>query len=118
MLKIVSFLFVCLNTSCINEYVDIYIEVTDRTVDNFFETNFLSRWCGWKKPSVLVSYQNIIIFAYHTDGQLRGSFFSGSFKFIDAGKHIEALLFYFKRIIMCIKTVIGSKKHEGQKNTF
>ena len=78
--------------SCINEYIDVYIEVTDRTIDNYFETNFLSRFCGWKKPSVLVSYNNILIFAYHTDGNVRGSLFSGSFKFIDAGKEITAFI--------------------------
>ena len=65
--------------------MDIYIEVRDETLGNYVETNFLSRWCGWKKPSVIVSYNNIIIFAYHTDGTQRGSFFKGFYEFIDAG---------------------------------
>ena len=64
--------------------------MTDETVNNYFETNFLSRWCGWKKPSVLVSYHNIIVFAYHTDGNLRGSHFSGTFEFIDAGEYFKS----------------------------
>ncbi len=33
-----------------NEYVDIYIELTEDNIAEYVETNFLSRWCGWKKP--------------------------------------------------------------------
>jgi hypothetical protein len=57
-------------------------------INNYVETNFLSRWCGWKKPVVLVSYHNIIILAFHTDGLQRGSYFKGTYQFIEAGKLI------------------------------
>lgn len=69
--------------------MDIYIEATDETLNNYVETNFLSRWCGWKKPNTLVSYYNIIIFTYHSDNTNRGSHFSGTFEFIDAGKVLK-----------------------------
>lgn len=51
---------------------------------NYVESSFLSRWCGWKKPKILVSYNNIIIFAYHSDGTSRGSHFSGTYEFISS----------------------------------
>ena len=67
------------------------------TIDNNVETNFLSRWCGWKKPNTLVSYYNIIIFAYHTDSTPRGSNFRGTFEFIDSS--LFTISFCFNSII-------------------
>lgn len=69
-----------------------YIEATELTLNNYVETNFLSRWCGWKKPHVLVSYYNVIVFAYHTDGIERGSSFAGTFEFVDARKMRNILI--------------------------
>jgi hypothetical protein len=36
------------------------------------------------RSRTLVSYNNIIMFAYHTDGQDRGSSFFGTFDFINS----------------------------------
>lgn len=82
---------------CINEYIDTYIEVTDRTLNNYVETNFLSRWCGWKKPYILVSYHNIIVIAFHTDGRNRDTFFKGTYEFINAG--LLFLYVFFLRVV-------------------
>ena len=35
--------------------------------------------------SLLISYHNIVLFVYHTDGKQRESSFSGTYEFIDAG---------------------------------
>ena len=75
--------------SCLNEYVDSYIEVTEDTIDNYVETNFLTRWCGRKKPDVLVSYYNVIVFAYHSDGVARGSSLSGTYEFVDSSTRLN-----------------------------
>ncbi|CAF0709121.1 unnamed protein product [Brachionus calyciflorus] len=69
---------------CMNEYIDTYIEVNDQTLGSYVETNFLSRWCGWKKPYLLVSYHNIIIIAFHTDGRNKDTYFKGTYEFINA----------------------------------
>lgn len=47
-----------------------------------------------KKKRTLVSYNNIIIFAYHTDGLDRGSSFFGTFEFIDSRK-LHCFFFFF-----------------------
>lgn len=83
---------------CQYEYVDIYIELNEDTLYDYLNTNFLSRWCGVKKPNLLISYHNIILFAYHTDGRFRESTFSGTYEFIDASKNNQAIgsdLFHF-----------------------
>jgi len=97
---------------CMNEYVDIYIELTEDQISTYYETPFLSRWCGWKKPeyknnfkysffysnilklhicsftSVLLSFENVIVIAYHKDWIDRGTTLFGTYEFVDAGKNI------------------------------
>lgn len=86
MLKFSQFNLKSQAPECINEYIDTYIQVNEKNINSYVETNFLSRWCGWKKPNVLVSYYNTIIIAFHTDGRNKDSYFKGSYEFIKAGR--------------------------------
>ncbi|GIY62305.1 hypothetical protein CEXT_275041 [Caerostris extrusa] len=99
------------NPECNQEYIDLYTEIEDATME-LIRTPFGGRYCGRNRPRNRISmYQTLVIAFYTAEESVTPDAFEGYYEFINASQYVVGTA---APDSVCSFTVFSDNKSEGE----